>query len=326
MTRLRLEKRNNVSDNSQSQATWQHRPTALSAYDEALDMSADAFGPLRDSTDAMHDPDRLCRQLAQDGYVLLRGFFDRSPIEDARRSLLRQLHEQGSLAPGSDPHEARANPGQPTGRALGNPLDQRDPKVRDIVFGPRMMSFFDSLFGEPAAHFDYIWYRTKGPGRGSAVHCDLVYMGRGTADLVTAWTPLSDIDLKLGGLTILEDSHKKSDRMQDYLSKDVDEYCSNHPDAAQYRSGEKWWNGTLTEHPALLRSELGGRWLTGEYEMGDLVLFSMTTVHGSLDNRTDRIRLSVDTRYQRASEPSDERWIGEAPVGHGLAMKRGRVC
>jgi hypothetical protein len=71
---------------------------------------------------------------------------------------------------------------------------------------------------------------------------------------------------------------------------------------------------------------MGGRWLTGEFRAGDLLTFSMYTVHASLDNQSKSIRLSSDTRYQLASEPVDERWIGENPIAHGLAAKRGRIC
>jgi hypothetical protein len=52
----------------------------------------------------------------------------------------------------------------------------------------------------------------------------------------------------------------------------------------------------------------------------------MYTAHGALDNRTDRLRLSSDSRYQLASEPIDERWVGPDPVGHQAAGKRGIVC
>ena len=71
---------------------------------------------------------------------------------------------------------------------------------------------------------------------------------------------------------------------------------------------------------------MGGRWLTADYQAGDLLIFSIRTVHASLDNGSDRIRLSSDTRYQRADEPADERWIGDAPIAHGRAAKRGRIC
>jgi hypothetical protein len=53
----------------------------------------------------------------------------------------------------------------------------------------------------------------------------------------------------------------------------------------------------------------------------------MFLVHAATDNRTaDRLRISSDSRYQRASEPIDERWVGVEPPGHTSAGKRGRIC
>jgi hypothetical protein len=45
-----------------------------------------------------------------------------------------------------------------------------------------------------------------------------------------------------------------------------------------------------------------------------------------MDNHTNRLRLSTDTRYQLASEPVDERWIGEDPIAHGPEAKKGIIC
>ena len=59
---------------------------------------------------------------------------------------------------------------------------------------------------------------------------------------------------------------------------------------------------------------------------GDMLVFSMFTVHTSLDNHSDRIRISSDTRYQLASEPVDERWVGENPPAHGPSIKQGMIC
>ena len=42
----------------------------------------------------------------------------------------------------------------------------------------------------------------------------------------------------------------------------------------------------------------------------------MRTVHASLDNQSDRYRMSTDTRYQPASLPIDQRWIGEDRTRH----------
>ena len=66
--------------------------------------------------------------------------------------------------------------------------------------------------------------------------------------------------------------------------------------------------------------------LSAEYRMGDVLIFGMRTVHASLDNQTPFFRFSTDTRYQPASEPIDGRWVGENPIGHGAAAKRGMIC
>lgn len=47
---------------------------------------------------------------------------------------------------------------------------------------------------------------------------------------------------------------------------------------------------------------------------------------GELCISVDALRLSTDTRYQLASEPVDERWIGENPIAHGLDAKKGMIC
>ena len=66
--------------------------------------------------------------------------------------------------------------------------------------------------------------------------------------------------------------------------------------------------------------------MTADFKAGDVLVFGMATVHASLDNQSDRCRLSSDSRYQLASEPVDERWIGANPIAHGPAGKKGKAC
>jgi hypothetical protein len=49
-------------------------------------------------------------------------------------------------------------------------------------------------------------------------------------------------------------------------------------------------------------------------------------MHASLDNHSDAVRLSTDSRYQPADEPYDERWIGEHPIGHGALAHKSLIC
>ncbi len=302
-------------------------PSSLLALGYELPSDPAHFGFLAE-THAGHESMSTVRgRMENDGYVFMRKFWPREKVQVVRDSLTAQLERLGFLRPGYPRDEARCIPGKEVGRAMGNPLDQHDPALRELLFGEHMMSFFSDFLGGRARSFDFVWFRTKGTGLGSPLHCDVVYMGRGTNRLYTAWVPLGDIDLSLGGLLLLEGSHRKSTELQAYLSRDVDTYCENQDDAADFAAGRKWWDGTLSKNPNSLQASLGGRWLTAQnYEMGDALFFNMTLVHGSLDNKSDRIRLSTDTRYQLASDPIDERWVGQHPPGHASAMKRGRVC
>ena len=195
-----------------------------------------------------------------------------------------------------------------------------------MLYSGRMIAFFERLLDGAVRHFDFTWLRAISPGKGTAPHGDAVFMNRGTTRLYTAWVPLGDVDFNLGGLMILGKSNRLEELKQAYLNKDVDAFCENEADAALFRTGEKWWNGALSEDPAALQRQLGLPWLTAEYRAGDLLTFSIDTIHCSLDNHSDRIRISSDSRYQLASDPIDERWIGDDPIGHGPEAKRGMIC
>ena len=46
-----------------------------------------------------------------------------------------------------------------------------------------------------------------------------------------------------------------------------------------------------------------GQWRSGDFKLGDALVFHSMNVHKSLDNRSDSIRHSMDPRYQRADQP-----------------------
>jgi ectoine hydroxylase-related dioxygenase (phytanoyl-CoA dioxygenase family) len=125
----------------------------------------------------------------------------------------------------------------------------------------------------------------------------------------------------MGGLMILENSHRLRNIKNRYGRMDVDSYCKNRNNAQLYAAGQKWWDGALSKNPVSLRQRYGGRWLSADFKAGDVLIFGMFTVHASLDNHSRSIRLSSDSRYQLASESVDERWVGRHPIGHSKAGK-----
>jgi hypothetical protein len=321
----------------------------LRARGHELSMADDAFGWLTDSSHLRDDIPALHDRLEEDGYLFLPSFHPREDVLRARHVITERLQRDGFTDPAFPADDAVVAPRlkivneksafRPPvgGDALPNPvktynsdnLTKDNQPLHDVLYGARRDKFFAQFFGGPVRHFNYTWSRVVSPGLGTPPHCDTVYMGRGTPNLLTVWTPLGDTSLQLGGLMILENSHRQTDRLAKYLSRDVDEYCVNKPTAKEIENGKRLfdWDGTLSKNPVTLREKLGGRWLTAEeYHAGDILIFTMRTVHSSLDNQSDRIRLSCDSRYQLASEPADERYIVENPVPYSPDFKRGRVC
>jgi ectoine hydroxylase-related dioxygenase (phytanoyl-CoA dioxygenase family) len=281
-------------------------------------------GELRDSTTLLPRPEKLRKRFSEDGYLLIRGFFDRAQVEAARRSVAARLAEEGVFAEGTDPQDLIAKPGLEL--AFRPDLANDNPEVTELLYADKVMALYEGLFEEPAMHYDYTWLRAMAPGRHTLPHYDNIYMGRGTQRVMTAWAPLVPIDAEIGGLIILENSHRWREMIDTYGQVDVDAVCENKAGVAQWQDRGLAGFGGLPDDPNELAERLGSRWLTAEFQPGDLLTFGMFTLHGSSDNHSRKIRLSTDSRYQPANEPADERWVGEKPIGHGPNAQRNAIC
>jgi hypothetical protein len=299
----------------------------LTASHLAIDTSRDCFGELESSTQLLGELAALRDRMQTEGYLYLPGYLDRAEVLGARQEIAARLAAAGHIEPGTPPEELVAQAGLDI--AFMPDLARDNAALHRLLYSGRMIEFFTRFLGGEVRHYDYTWLRAVAPGRGTAPHMDIVFMGRGTTNLYTTWTPLGDIPIEMGGLMILERSHQHERLNQGYGRKDVDVYCANHVGEGYTRmggGGNIAPGGWLSKNPVKLREGLGGRWLTANFRAGDMLVFGMFTVHTSLDNQSDRIRISSDTRYQLAAEPVDERWIGDEPPGHGPSIKRGMIC
>lgn len=309
----------------------------LRSRGQELDTSPSALGRLIESPSRSADQADLLKALNHHGYLFLRDMFPREKVLDVRKEICHAMNKLELLKPSSDPLDCippalKSNNDSSQGSSTLDSIPDHCPAMRELLYGSETRSFFKKLLGGEVLHFDLTWFRGVGPGFGTVPHCDIVYMGRGTQDLLTFWVPYGDIPLKMGGLMVLENSMNTSvqRRIEKYLVRDVDEYCENRPlpehvdlNAA---TDNKVWNGWLAANPVSLRKNLGGRWLTSDYRAGDALIFSSKLVHASLDNQSRSFRLSSDCRYQLADQPVDQRFVGNGPLGHTGAAKRGRVC
>jgi hypothetical protein len=232
----------------------------------------------------LSESEELRNRLALFGYLYFRRFLPPEPILELRRRFLAILEEQGWLSPGTDPADAVANPLV----ACGDP-DPDYLRVHALLFKveefhalphhPLLMDLFERLFQ------DTVLLHPRGVARiffptadrfTTRPHQDHLAV-RGTEETYTAWIPLGDCPQTLGSLQLAPATHlgglRPTQPTPDNRGTEVRE-----------------------SHPT-------GSWVSGDFEVGDILVFHSLLVHRALPNSSDRLRLSVDYRYQPLSLP-----------------------
>ena len=293
-------------------------PATLTSHGVEFDRSPDKFGWITESSDIREDGPALAERMASDGYIFIRDYLDKDVVTAARREILERLASVDEIETSHGLMEGiasgRSTRGSlPDTRAFGNDL-RNGPALKALVHDGRVIEFYEAMLGGEVRPLDHIWLRNVRVGGATGCHYDVVYMGRGTLSLYTSWIPIGDVPYSDGALMLLENSHTHDELRDGYGATDVD---SGKPNP---------WGGWFSKDPIAVQDQYGGRWLTaddGGYRLGDLLVFGMFNMHCSLDNVSpvNRIRITSDTRYQLASEPADERWVGEDPIGHDINKK-----
>ena len=231
----------------------------------------------RDCNAFLGSPELMRVRLQEDGYLLIRGFIDREKVLTARRAILEYAKENSDglvFRQGTDIMDAIAGEGSP-GRTLGIKNYTHQTEVLEVLEGKELFTFFSTLFGCEARTLDYKWLRFVPPQGSAAFHKDSGYIG-GSKRVLTCWIPLGDIPVEKGTLTHLEGSHKV--KTEDHTGQEVIRTCQN-------------------------------KWLTADFERGDVLIFGMHLFHTSTTNLTAQWRISCDVRFQPANDPIDARWV-----------------
>lgn len=268
---------------------------------------SDQLGEMRDSSDLLGNPQALRERINEDGYLLLRGLIDREKVLTARKEILHYMDEHEGLEPGSKPLDGVMGEYGKSVQMMGRRNITHTHAVREVLEGEELSGFYESYFGEKSRTFDYKWLRAVGNEKFTGCHYDVVYMGRGSQRLHTAWVPFGDISIEQGTLAVCAGSHRDpgfQELRDTYGRQDVD------------RDKTSGWFST---DPAEITRAYGGRWLTTNFRAGDMITFGLYLMHASTTNTTDKWRISCDVRFQPAAEPADPRWIGENPGAHGSA-------
>jgi ectoine hydroxylase-related dioxygenase (phytanoyl-CoA dioxygenase family) len=66
--------------------------------------------------------------------------------------------------------------------------------------------------------------------------------------------------------------------------------------------------GWFSEDAREITKMFGGQWKTATFEPGDVLIFTLHTLHMSTTNLTDKVRISCDVRWQPKTDPADKRF------------------
>ena len=247
------------------------------------------MSPFAESNGLLDSPADLRKRLRTDGYLFFRDILPVEEVLDVRRQILEICDQAGWLRPGAPVID---------GLSDRPPILESEEEYADVYAGvqaleafhrlklnPKIIDIMEALFEEAVFPFPQTIGRIAFPrdnARGTPAHQDWIFVG-GSTETISCWVPLGDVPQDVGGLKILEGSHK---------------------------------SGFLAPRPAV---GPGGRvvdvdpslpWRQSEYRCGDILLFKMLTVHAAADNLTrDRLRISADFRYTGTSHVIADEWF-----------------
>lgn len=239
--------------------------------------------PFTDSTQLLMNGPALAERINKDGYLFIRGLVPTDVVRNVGRQFLNVASDGGWLDPNFPIEERIANPkvacADPEPAFLS--VFRRFYRLEDthaLKHHPAIIAFFNRIFDEEVLVHPLLVARNIFPQNEKLTtrpHQDYVHI-QGTPDTYTVWLPLQDCSLEMGGLAIAEGSHRQG----------VHEFT--------VASGA---GGLETIEP------FKNTWRGGDFLLGDALIFHSMVVHKGLNNKTDRLRHSLDSRYQRASEP-----------------------
>ena len=230
------------------------------------------------------------------GYALIRGLLPQQALSHVLGDITRILYSAGWLVRDDDPLERMAD----LSAACGDP----DPSFKrtyqevfnlesfhDLPHHPALKRVMSMLVGEQ------LLIHPKPIGRLIFPHCerlvnhahqDFRFMN-GDSECFTAWIPLHDCPASLGPLQILEGSHRFGIQNHDHENLHVPEIPAG--------------------------AALGGNWVGGAINAGDLLIFHSLTVHAASPNLSSQLRISLDCRFQdrgRVIDPANLAFAGES--------------
>jgi hypothetical protein len=239
--------------------------------------------PLEDAAPLVQDGPALAARMARDGYLYVRGLLPADVVARVQREVGAVAQDAGWLRRDTPVAEAVADPAgfcvdpEPGYLEVLRRINRLE-RYHALKHHPRLLGLFERMLGAPVFPHPRVLMRNIFPGRSeytTKAHQDYPNV-QGTPDVYTAWMPLIDCPLEVGGLQVARGSHALG--------------------VLDFGIG----NGAGGIE---ILDPLEGRWTGGPMRAGDVLVFHSLTVHKGIENRSDRLRMSIDCRFQRVRDP-----------------------
>jgi len=235
--------------------------------------------------------------MEEEGYLYFEGLVDLDQVRATKGDIVRILREH---------HIVEADGAEADGDALwsGGPqpteaeyMEVYDRIVRLESFqalarSPELVAVIEAICQEQIQVWEQQLVRLIYPepeavaAQGVGAHQDGdPKLGYRAKSFYTGWIPLMRIDESVGGLAVVPGSHRMG----------VLQSAGTVASSSGRRGGVYGLDAAALD------------WVTVDYEPGSAVIFACLTAHRGLPNRSDRIRLSCDFRYQPAGETAS--WL-----------------
>ena len=241
-------------------------------------------------------------QYHADGFLVVRDQFTPAELQPVIAEiggkvdrLARKLHGEGRLA---DLHEGAGfyqrltliERDCPGASVVLHAQGVLEPALAALWSHPRLLAIMQQLLGPDIAGHPVWNLRCKTPDNPLATvpwHQDTAYLTPGSERTFqpTAWIPFLDATGLEGTLQFVRGSHRAGSVFPHHLEREQGG-----------RSGSSWY--LEVAESALPQGEV----VTAEVPFGSLLLLNQLVLHRSTENRSERIRWSVDLRYQRPHE------------------------
>src|SRR5580698_9678840 len=236
-----------------------------------------------DSSDLRSDGPALAARMQRDGYLFLRGLLPRDDVAEVQRQIGEIARDAGWLRGDLPVQEAVAE--------LSGFCVDPDPiylktlrwinRLEDyhaLKHHPVLIDLLERMLGGAILPHPRVLMRNIFPARDeftTKAHQDFPNV-QGSTEVYTAWMPLIDCPMEVGPLQVAVGSHTKG----------------------VYDFGIAGGAGGIE-----IKDPLDGTWASSPFALGDVLLFHSMVVHKGVPNHSNKLRMSMDVRFQLVSEP-----------------------